>query len=181
MTENKPVTLRQETPADFPQVFALIERAFCGEAYSDHKEQFLVERGRASEAFIPELSLVAENESGIVGYCLLTKIKIKNAQGAAGSLALAPVAVKPEFQGRGIGGRLIKEAHRLAASLGYRSVVILGHSGYYPRFGYKLADEFGIKLPFDVPAGNCMAIELVKDGLKGVTGEVLYAREFFEE
>ena len=76
---------------------------------------------------------------------------------------------------------LIKEAHRLAASLGYGSVVILGHSGYYPRFGYKLADELGIKLPFDVPAGNCMAIELVKDGLKDISGEVVYAKEFLEE
>ncbi len=65
--------------------------------------------------------------------------------------------------------------------LGYRSVIILGHPDYYPRFGYKRADKFAIKLPFEAAPENCMAVELVEDGLKGVSGEVVYAKEFFEQ
>ena len=180
MTDGIDVTIRQETEKDLPQVFALIERAFRDEVHSDHREQFLVERLRTSEAFVPELSIVAENEKGIAGYCLLTRIGIKNAAATSVSLALAPVAVKPEYQKQGIGSKLIEEAHKRAVSLGYGSVVILGHPDYYPRFGYKRADEFGIKLPFKAAPENCMAVELVKDGLKEISGEVIYAKEFFE-
>ena len=116
---------------------------------SDHKEQFLVQRLRKSDAFIPELSLIAENENKIVGHILLTKLKIKNGQKKFDSLALAPVSVLPEYQGNGIGGMLIKEAHKKAKELGYQSVILLGHEKYYPKFGYKQADKFGIELPFE--------------------------------
>lgn len=172
------VTIRQEHEDDYQAVFELIEKAFKSEQMSDHQEQFLVERLRNSEAFVPELSLVAETEQKIAGHILLTKLKIKNDQNEFDSLALAPVSVLPEYQGKGIGGMLINESHRRAKKLGYKSIVLLGHEEYYPRFGYKQAESFGIELPFNVPKENCMAIELVDNGLKGVTGMVEYAREF---
>ena len=172
--------IRQETQEDHKEVFELIERAFRHEEYSDHKEQFLVERLRDSEAFIPEFSLVAEIDDNIVGYILLTKIKIRNENQSFNSLALAPVAVLPEFQNRGIGGELIEYAHSKAKELGFKSVVLLGHEKYYPIFGYSQADKFGIELPFDVPKENCMAIELVKNSLKEVSGVVEYPKEFVE-
>ena len=68
--------------------------------------------------------------------------------------------------------------HKRAKELGYKSVVLLGHEKYYPRFGYSQADRFGIELPFDVPKENCMAIELTKNGLEGVSGVVEYSKEF---
>lgn len=106
--------------------------------HSDHQEQFLVERLRKSDAFIPELSLVAEDEKGtIAGHILLTKLSIENDSETYESLALAPVSVKPEFQNQGIGGQLIREGHRVAQRLGYQSVILIGHENYYPKFGYK--------------------------------------------
>lgn len=171
--------IRQEIESDHNAVFQLIEQAFRGEALSDHQEQFLVERLRKSSAFIPELSLVAEDNGKIAGHILLTRIKIKNDTNSYDSLALAPVSVLPEYQGHGIGGRLITESHKVATALGFKSIVLLGHEEYYPRFGYQRAEGFGIKLPFDVPTENCMAIELVEDGLKGVSGTVEYAKEFY--
>lgn len=173
------ITIRQEREEDHKAVFELIEKAFESEQMSDHQEQFLVERLRNSNAFVPELSLVAETENKIAGHILLTKLKIKNDYNEFDSLALAPVSVLPEYQGNGIGGMLIKESHRRAKKSGFKSVVLLGHEEYYPRFGYKQAGNFGIELPFDVPKENCMAIELVENGLKGVTGMVEYAREFY--
>jgi|SRR5690606_6480692 len=174
------VIIRQEKPADFKTVFRIIENAFKLIQFSDHKEQFLVERLRKSRAFIPELSMVAELDNRIVGHILLTKLKIKNGQREFDSLALAPVSVLPKYQGKGIGGILIKEAHKKARELGYQSVVLLGHEKYYPKFGYKRADMFGIELPFDVPKENCMAIELTENGLVGVSGTVEYPKEFNE-
>lgn len=174
------MNIRKESPDDYLSVFNLIERAFRDEKYSDHQEHFLVERLRASEAFVPGLSLVYVLEKKIVGHILLTEIKIKNFEDEIRSLALAPVAVLPEFQGRGIGGKLIEAGHQSARDLGYQSVILLGHDKYYPRFGYRLAEEFGITLPFDVPKENCMAIELQPDALKNVHGDVVYPKEFYQ-
>lgn len=170
--------IRQENNNDHKEVFNLIQSAFKDAEFTDNKEQFLVERLRKSDAFISELSMIAEIEGKIVGHILLTKIKIKNKSNSFDSLALAPVSVLPEFQGKGIGGKLIIESHKKAKELGYKSIVLLGHENYYPRFGYKQASKYGIQLPFKVPKENCMVIELVENGLKGVNGMVEYPKEF---
>lgn len=173
-----PLHIRPETSDDHPAVFTLLEQAFRDEPYSDHQEQFLVERLRKSDAFIPKLSLVGEVDGQLVGYILLTKIQIRNETQAFESLALAPVAVLPSHQKQGIGGQLIEAARAAARNLGFGSIVLLGHAGYYPRFGYQRAEFFGISLPFDVPPDNCMAIELVPGALDGVSGMVVYPKEF---
>lgn len=174
------IEIRRENISDFEQVYSLIKEAFKDDEHSDHLEQELVNRLRESKSFIPEFSLVAELDSRIVGYILLTKIKINNVNSSFDSLALAPVAVLPKFQNHGIGSILINEAHKVAVSLGYKSIVVLGHKDYYPRFGYKPCSNFNIKLPFDVPAEYCMALELVADGLLGVSGTVEYDAEFLK-
>jgi len=174
------IKLRQENEKDYKSVFQLIEKAFEKEEYSDHKEQFLVERVRISDAFIPELSIVAELENKIVGHILLTKLEIKNDLESFESLALAPVSVLPEFQGKGIGSKLIVHSHKVAKDLGYKSIILLGHQDYYPRFRYELCKKYNIEMPFDVPAENCMVIALVENGLAGVSGKVVYPPAFFE-
>lgn len=98
---------------------------------SDHSEHLLVERLRRSDAFIPELSLIAESGGEIVGYILMTKVAIISDCQTVISLALAPVAVLPLYQGQGVGGALIRAAHKRAAKLGYGSAVLLGHKDYY--------------------------------------------------
>ena len=173
------IHIRQETPEDYLEVFNVVEAAFKTMPFSDQTEQFLVERLRKSESFIPELSLIAEKEGEIVGHILLTKIKIVSEQNSFDSLTLAPVSVKPEYQNQGIGGQLIKTAHEKAKELGFKSVVLLGHKDYYPRFGYEKASKYGIELPFDVPEEHCMVVELVENGLKEVSGIVEYDKEFY--
>nr|WP_315029358.1 N-acetyltransferase [uncultured Chryseobacterium sp.] len=173
------ITIRKEEEKDYKKVFQLTEEAFKNMEHSDHQEHFLVEKLRNSEAFIPELSLVAEDETGdIAGHILFTKITIENGSESFESLALAPVSVKPEFQNQGIGGQLIIEGHRIAQQLGYQSVILIGHEKYYPKFGYEKTSNFGISFPFDIPEENGMAIELMKDGLKNIKGVVKYPKEF---
>lgn len=174
------MNIRKEENKDYKSVFNLIENAFKDEIYTDHKEQFLVERLRKSESFVPELSLIAEIDGEIVGYVLLTKIKIVNNDLQKTALALAPIAVLKKYQGKGIGGKLILEAHQRAKELGFDSVILLGHEKYYPKFGYKMTKNYGIKLPFEVPDENCMLIELTENALKDVSGTVAYPKEFYE-
>ncbi|MEM6348764.1 MAG: N-acetyltransferase [Bacteroidota bacterium] len=172
------IQIRQEQPIDHTAVFSLIKAAFANEEYSDHQEQFLVERLRASDAFIPALSLVAERGKQIVGFILLSKIHIQGANQKHPALSLAPVAVLPKQQGQGIGAMLIEEAHRIARSLGHERIILLGHADYYPRFGYQICANYGIKLPFEVPDENCMVIGLKENALTGVGGEVVYPKAF---
>lgn len=175
------IRIKQEEDAELPAICKLIETAFDGMPESDHREHLLVARLHKSDTYIPKLSLVAKTgHEEIVGYILLTRVTIVSESGAQPSLAVAPLAVLPEYQNRGIGGLLLKEAHKRAAALGYGTAVLLGHKDYYPRFGYCKAEDYGIKFPFDAPSECCQVIELIPDTLKNVNGAVHYPALFFE-
>jgi predicted N-acetyltransferase YhbS len=80
----------------------------------------------------------------------------------------------------GIGSSLIIEILKIAKELSFKSVIVLGHDKYYPRFNFKPASIWGIKAPFDVPDEFFMALELEKGSLDNVAGNVVYPKEFFE-
>lgn len=175
------IRITQERSKELPAICKLVETVFANMPESDHQEHHLVVRLHESDAYIPELSLVAKTDKGeIIGYILLTKVEIVSESGAKTSLAVAPLAVLPEYQNRGIGGMLLKDAHKRAAALGYGTAVLLGHKDYYPRFGYRKAIKYGIEFPFDVPSEYCQIIELIPDALKSVNGMVCYPTVFFE-
>jgi len=175
------ITIRQEVKADFNTTENLIKEAFAELDFSDKTEHKLVARIRKSDAFVPQLSLVAiDNAEDIVGHILLSQIKIKDNTQSEASLALAPVSVLPDEQNNGIGKQLIHEALKIAKGLGYQSVIVVGHESYYPKFGFKPASLWGIKAPFDVPDASFMAIELEDGALANISGVVQYPSVFFE-
>src|SRR5215210_3153425 len=168
------IEIRQERNTDNVEVYEINQNAF-----GQNTEAKLVERLRHTDAFIPELSLVALLNNKIVGHILFTKIKIKDDYGNEySSLALAPMAVTLPLQKQGIGGKLIMHGISKARELGHKSVIVVGHENYYPKFGFVTADRWKIKAPFDVQANAFMGLELAKDGLKNVTGTVQYPKEF---
>lgn len=173
------ITVRQEISSDYPSTDRIIQKAFANVEISDKTEHDMVARLRRSEAFVPELSLVAEDEE-IVGHILLPKVKIKKEEYSTESLALAPVSVLPEYQNKGVGTRLMNEALKVAKESGFQSVIVLGHPTYYPKFGFKPASLWGIKAPFEVPDDVFMALELKENALASVSGVVEYPRAFFE-
>ena len=101
---------------------------------------------RSSPEWIPELSFVAETNGEMVGQVLLTRTWLDTADGSVACLQLAPVAVCPGAQGGGIGGALIRHAQSVAADRDEPLVFLLGHPEYYPRFGFRQADELGFTL-----------------------------------
>ncbi len=169
------IAIRQEISADFMDVFDVNRLAF-----GQDDEARLVDALRQNEtAFVPGLSIVATADDEIVGHILFTRISIKDDSGNLHeSLALAPMAVKPGFQKKGIGGQLIRKGLEVAEDLGFRSVIVIGHEHYYPKFGFEPAGKWNIKAPFEVPSDAFMSIELVADGLKRVSGTVVYPKEF---
>ena len=169
--------IRKETERDYKLTEDLVEEAFKDAEYASHDEHLLVQRLRKGRAFIPELSLVAEIENKIAGHILFTRMLIFGS-GEFGSLALGPLSVLPEYQRRGIGGKLIREGLKKAEDMGFESIIVVGHKDYYPRFGFGRASKWGIKCRFEVPDEAFMAMELKKDSLKGKSGLIKYAEEF---
>lgn len=165
--------IRREETGDNGEIYSLVKGAFECAEHSDGNEHELVNALRRGEAYIPELSLVAEIKGKIAGHIMFTKARV----GGHTVLALAPLSVLPEYQGRGIGTALIEEGHRLAKEAGYRYSVVLGDAGYYKRVGYLPAARFGIKPPFDVPSENFMACALMENTPE-ICGTMEYAEEF---
>lgn len=165
--------IRQETVADYEQVYHLIAEAFATAEHADGNEQDLVVALRNGEGFIPALSLVAEIDGEIVGHILFTKAFVGHAE----VLVLAPLSVKPIYQKQGIGQALIQRGHQIARELGYGYALVLGSEFYYPKSGYLPAETFGILVPKGIPSDNFMAIKLLP-GAQPIKGEVIYAKEF---
>ncbi|ACL17793.1 GNAT family N-acetyltransferase [Methanosphaerula palustris] len=174
------IHIRQETEKDYLVSAQVVEEAFEHAAFSDHTEHNLVANLRKSDVFVPQLSLVAEDEGVIVGHIMLTKLMIRDGEKQHESLALAPVSVVPGHQKKGVGSALIRKSLEIARDLNFRSVIVLGHDTYYPRFGFKPAHTWGIKAPFDVSKEAFMALELVNGSLDQVKGTVMYPKVFYE-
>lgn len=152
MSLDRHLSLRPESVKDFQEIDKVLLDAF-----DTSEEKELVNRLRQTKDYIHDLALLAEIESKVIGYCMMTTCKIGQHEGY---LALAPIAVLGDFQGLGIGGSLINKAIEIAKTLGYKGIVVLGHETYYPRFGFELAEKYGIKCPFDVPSQNYMYMPL---------------------
>lgn len=167
------IIIRQEIESDSDKIYNVVKSAFENAEYTDHDEHNLVVRLRKSEAFIPELSLVADQDGEIVGHIMFTKIKV----GKYIALALAPLSVLPKMQSQGIGGKLIERGHEIAKELGFTLCVLLGHPMYYQRFGYVPANRLGIQAPFDVLDDAFMVKQLVAN--TNISGVVKYPNVFF--
>lgn len=175
------IKLRQETPSDHQAIAEVIVDTYRDVWYSNHKEQEMVERLRRSKAFVPQLSIVAQDENGeLAGHILFTEITIQNNGQSHTALALAPLSVKPAYQNKGIGGKLVTEGHRVAKELGYRFIVILGIPGYYQKLGYEFLSKYDIRVPIKISDQNCFIISLTGEGLSEIIGGAIrYPDEFF--
>lgn len=164
--------IRTEGPADYPAIHALHLAAFANEPHSRQTEPFIVEALRAAQALT--IGLVAEEEGVVVGHIAFSPAKINGAE--CGWYVLGPLGVAPARQRQGIGGALIREGLRQLRDLGARGCALVGHPGYYERFGFKhvaaLSMEgippevfFCMAMTEDVPAGKLTHHEAFGAGL----------------
>jgi putative acetyltransferase len=136
------VIIRPETEADHETIRKIVDDAFGDTATGD-----LVAAIRASDRFVPELSLVAVSRGQSLGHVMLSYVDIE--PDGQRMLQVGPLAVLPSHQRRGIGSSLMQEAIRLADARGEPLLLIEGNPRYYGRFGFVRADERGIEAPPD--------------------------------
>jgi putative acetyltransferase len=120
------------------------------------------------------VSLVYELAGQIVGHIAYSPIFDKTNKVIG--VGLAPVAVLPEYQRKGIGSELIKEGNRIALSKGYIRIFVLGDTGYYRRFGFILAKEYNYYSEFDPGGEHFMVLGELPEGSEKT--RVYYGKEF---
>jgi len=164
------LTIRCETPGDERQIWNVNREAFEREA-----EANLVNALRAGG--YASISLVAEIDEQIVGHILFSLAPIRSGERSVEALTLAPLAVAPGWQRRGIGSKLVLAGIAEGKKQGQKIVTVLGHPRFYPRFGFSAE----LARPLISPFGDgdaWMALELVPGSLAGVSGRVEYAPPF---
>lgn len=160
--------IRDAIPPDHAAIRAVLRHAFPAD-----EEANLVEQLRANGDVLVEL--VAASDAAIQGHILYSPLAIEQDDAVMRAAALAPVAVLPAFQGKGIGGELIRAGNARCAELGLEAIVVLGHADYYPRFGFSARTAESLQAPFSGP--HFMALEL-KPGVLKDGGKVRYAKAF---
>ena len=163
------VVVRRETAGDISAVREVNEAAFERNAEAD-----LVDGLRNEGAVLA--SFVADYSGRVVGHILFSRTLIETADESVLSVALAPLAVSPSHQGRGIGSRLVRCGVQWLRLQGEQSVLVLGHPHFYQQFGFSTDRARTLITPF--PPHAFMALELVADALDGIRGTVRYPAAF---
>lgn len=164
------MVIRDETRRDHEAVRELNEAAFESDA-----EARLVDALR--EQATPVVSLVAEEDSAIVGHILFSPVTLTDHE-SLGIMGLAPMAVAPSRQRQGIGSSLVRAGLDRCRELGAGAVVVLGHPEFYPRFGFVPSTRFDIGCEYDVPEDVFMVTELKPGFLRGTSGTIRYHPAF---
>jgi putative acetyltransferase len=170
--------VRQETEDDFDAVRRVHAEAFArdGQAGGRPPEVALADELRASAAFLPRLSLVADNGHLVIGHVIATRATI--GPEASPVLGLGPVGVLPSHQRQGVGRALMEAIIGVIESLDEPMIVLLGDPAFYQRFGFVLAETFGI----EPPDAGWVAHFLVRPGRTydpAVRGLFTYAEPFW--
>lgn len=164
--------IRPETPDDFSAIRKVNLAAFGSPLESD-----LVERLRKDGLVIA--SLVAVDDAGeVVGHILFSPVTIVARAGdEMHAASLAPMSVLPSHQRRSIGSMLVGHGVEACRQAHYRAILVVGHPGYYPRFGFSHPLVGALKNPFAADEAF-MGLELVRGALSNIEGRVVYPEAF---
>jgi putative acetyltransferase len=169
------VRIEEALESDTPDVL-FVERS----AFGEEEEAELVRSLLSDPSAQPRLSLLAREGDRPVGYVLFTAARLKEAPPSGPITILAPLAVVPDAQGRGIGGALIERGLQLLLESGVSLVCVLGHPDYYPRHGFEPAGRLGLNPPFAIPddSADAWMVQALRPNVIGALhGTVLCADE----
>lgn len=174
------IIIREETQEEYHIVEEVALRAFWNKHHLGCNEHLLVHKIRNSDAYVPQISRVAEVNGQIVGVICYTKAHLQKGNMEKEILTFGPLCVLPEWQGSGIGGALLEKTLKLAKQQGFEGVVIFGEPDYYPLHGFKTCDHFGITTIEGKNFDAFLGIELLEGGLVEFGGKYIEPKVFEE-
>jgi predicted N-acetyltransferase YhbS len=163
------ISVRAEAPLDHRDCESLVRDAFWDLYRPGCVEHLIVHQVRNSPALA--LDLVAEAEGRLLG-CLIATVAHVDKQEV---LYVGPLAVHPDFQGRGVGGQLLSFALSWAQQAGFAGGFLYGNPDYYRRFGFRNAQEWAVTTPDGLNFDAFMGIELRPGGLAEISGRLIEA------
>ncbi len=167
------LTVRREMPGDVQAIRHVNDQAFGRE-----NESGLIDKLR--ERGVLTISLVAIQDGEIVGHISFSPVVVESEDSSFEAISLAPMAVLPMYQSKGIGSQMVQAGLEECRRLGHEVVVVLGHPDYYPRFGFVVAGPKGIDCEFEAPEEAWMVLELREGALAGRRGVVRFQPEIRE-
>ena len=160
------MSIRAATPRDREAIRLVEEHAFGQQAEAGLVDAIVAEGDAVVE-------LVAEEEGQVVGHILFSRLYVRGNGKDFAAVALAPLAVEPDFHGTGIGGALVREAHIRLKEAGERLSIVLGDPAYYGRFGYSHDRAAGFEGDY-----QCEALQAQAWGEAPEAGRLIYAPAF---
>ncbi len=165
------IELRREEPADYRETEHITREAFWNHYSPGCNEHYLLHIMRDSPAFVKELDIVATHDGRIVGNVVNLKSIINGDDGNTYEvLTLGPIAVLPEFQQQGIGGKLITRVKEIASAMGFRAILLCGDPAYYVRYGFMPAERFDIRTADHMYADALQVYGLYENALADLKG-----------
>jgi putative acetyltransferase len=169
----KKLQIREAVETDLNDVLQIERLAFGYEKEADLVRDLLHDLSAK-----PVLSLLAFQKNRALGHILFTTAQLSGSQDSASIVILAPLAIVPDTQKQGIGGKLIEKGLELLSKSGVDLVFVLGHPEYYPRYGFKPAGDLGFEAPYPIPDvhANAWMVQALRSGVIGsVSGKVICA------
>jgi len=168
------IVTRPERDVDHAVVAEVVRAAFVR-----HPDEVasLVARIRASEHFIPELALVAEDATGVIAHVMLSWVGIVGGSRTK-ILNLSPMSVGPDRQRRGVGTRLVWDVLGRAEAAGEPAVVVEGIPAYYPRFGFERASELGFTSAKPTIPDEAFMVKRLPGYSSDLAGRIVYPPAF---
>lgn len=138
--------IREERISDYRETETVVREAFWNVYCPGCSEHYVLHQMRGCQAMVPQLNLVAVEDGAIIGHVINLKSYIEGDDGKRYEvLSLGPIAVLPQYQGRGVGAALIAEVKRIAKGLGYRAILLCGNPAFYTKQGFEAAETYGIR------------------------------------
>ncbi len=166
--------IRPAIQADYPAIYELVKTAFQTAKVSDGTEQDFVNVLRARSTYLPELELVAQENSGaLAGHIMLTRTRLVPDGGEPlPALMVAPLSVRLEDRSQGLGARLLHEGLRRAGEMGFTCAFLMGDPAYYGRFGFRPVTDYGLRNESHAPDQYVLGRAIVPGALEGASGGI---------
>ncbi len=177
--------IRLERKEEHRAVENLVRESFWNVYRPGCLEHFVLHKLRNDPAFVPELDFVMEMHGRLIGQNVFMKASICADDGRCiPIMAMGPICICPELQGKGLGKILLDYSLEKAAELGCGALCFEGNIGFYGKSGFSCASSFGIRyhgLPEDADSSFFLCRELIPGYLDGITGEYATPQGYFVE